>query len=230
MNRSELLERNLHQIGSIGGRLMSGAVAAAHVVERMRSAPARDVLLAGTIRRTAVGPTPSGLDWIDAGPAGAVQRVEARLSEVLATPGVVPDVLALKVRVFDRDRAGDLVLTSSRRGAGRLAPAPCQSLSDAWFSSVMPYQGSSGAVLIGAHSRSPRPLRSDLHTLSEVLRIEPWRLEMYWATPLGRWHRFAVLRLAPADGAAEASRFDAAHHPLSTSDAYGWAGSAAAAR
>jgi hypothetical protein len=78
----------------------------------------------------------------------------------------------------------------------------------------MPYRGARGLVLIGARTRAPRDLPVELAAMRAERR--PWLLDLYHATPAGRWHRFAELELiagaAPAD--SPDLRFDADRNRL----------------
>jgi hypothetical protein len=52
----------------------------------------------------------------------------------------------------------------------------------------------------------------------------PWTLELLFATPRGRWHRFATLELAAAPGELDDGdlRFDPILNPLPGAETYEW--------
>ena len=183
------------------------------------------VLLTGRIRWRPHSPVQSGIAWIDDRGPGTPPGVTARFSRGASLPAALPDVLGLALRVTTPDGPADLLLsTTGFRVPGRFALAPRRAPSGAWFSSLMPYRGTRGPVQVAARSRSPRSLPARMEDLHGRLTGEPWRLELLFATPTGRWHRFADLELTAVEGRidAPAPRFDAVRHPLPGAGTYGW--------
>jgi hypothetical protein len=81
-----------------------------------------------------------------------------------------------------------------------------------------------GPVLLAARTRPARSLPAGLAELRRAVREEPWRLRLYFARPLGRWHPFADLTLSDAEDQDDAElRFDAVRRPLPGAGTYGWA-------
>jgi hypothetical protein len=69
----------------------------------------------------------------------------------------------------------------------------------------------------------PGDLPTRLDDLADVLERSPWRLRLYWATPLGAWHAFAELELQRTPGPVDRLlRFDAVRHPLPGARHYRW--------
>ncbi len=183
------------------------------------------VLLTGRIRWRPASPARSGIACIDDRGPGTPPAVTARFSRGASLPAVLPDVLGLAVRVTTPDGPADLLLsTTGFRVPGRFLLAPRRTPGRAWFTSLMPYRGSHGPVQVAARSRTPLALPARMEDLHDLLTGEPWRLELLFATPTGRWHRFADLELTAVEGRIDAPtpRFDAVRHPLPGAGTYGW--------
>ena len=209
----------------VTGRTLAALVRALLRIRGPRPIHTTGVLLAGRIRWRPHSRVQSGIAWIDDRGPGTPPAVTARFSRGASLPAALPDVLGLALRVTTPDGPADLLLsTTGFRVPGRFALAPRRAPSGAWFSSLMPYRGTRGPVQVAARSRSPRSLPARMEDLHGRLTGEPWRLELLFATPTGRWHRFADLELTAVEGRidAPAPRFDAVRHPLPGAGTYGW--------
>ncbi|WP_258062393.1 hypothetical protein [Arthrobacter sp. B0490] len=170
----------------------------------------------------------SGISWIDRPDEGPAT---ARLSRSAGTPDGLPDVVGLAVR-FHHPESGpapstfsDILLSSTGWAfPGRFVLVPRLSVSRAPLSTMMPYRGESGPVLLGARTLRPTGLPSSLRGFARTLGDAPWQLGLYFATPRGRWQHFGTLtlRLDPT-GEEKDLRFDAVLHPLAGAGTYEWA-------
>jgi hypothetical protein len=206
------------------GRALAIAVGAVAAVRGPRPIHTTGLLLTGRLRW--YGPTAarSGIGWIDERPRGEV-RVTARLSRGAALPVALPDIVGLAIRPGAGEGDGDLLVSSTGLGVpGRFLLRPRWTPARAVLSTLMPYRGADGPVLVAARSTAPGVLPLHLESVREVLRRRPWRLELMFASPLGRWHRFAELELTPAAGAidAETPRFDPVLRPPRGAGTYSW--------
>lgn len=178
------------------------------------------LLLTGRIRWHALGGAHAGIAWIDERPSGD-STVSARLSRGAALPALLPDVIGLAVRVGDD---GDLLLSSTGIGVpGRFLIIPRWTPARATLSTLMPYRGADGPVLIAARSKR-RVLPARMEEIRAAFAAEAWVLDLMFASPTGRWHRFAELELAPSPGPIDAAtpRFDPVLHPPRGAGTYSW--------
>ena len=110
----------------------------------------------------------------------------------------------------DQDPRADILLATA--GSGRLSryvPTVHRHVPDEAFASFMPYRGANGPVLVAAHPepRADRlPARLDRFRAS--VAAEAWVLGLYWASPVGPWHRFGTVELRPGAPVDAAERFD----------------------
>src|ERR1700712_3740296 len=170
------------------------------------------VLLEGSVTWRPQTAARSGITWIDERGPDTPPAVVARFSRGASLPAALPDVLGLALRFRNRRGPIDLLLsTTGFRVPGRFLLAPHRTPSGAWFSTLMPYRGSDGPMQVAARSRTPSTLPASLEDLRAALDREPWILELLFATPTGRWHRFADVELRPAPGPIDRPepRFDA---------------------
>ncbi|BDZ47431.1 hypothetical protein [Naasia aerilata] len=189
------------------------------LVRRPRPIHARGVLFDAVVTwRT--GPARSGIGWID---GSGVQSGIARVSRSAGLPAPLPDILGLALRVQTPTGPADLELSTTGVGVpGRFLLLPHSSARRAWFGCLLPYRGTQGPVLVGARLRTAGDLPADPR---EAVGDGSWTLDLFWATPRGRWHRFAVLELrrhAHETVDADAPRFDAARRPLPGAGIYAW--------
>ena len=204
------------------GRVLAAAIEAIGAVRGPRPIHTTGLLLRGRLARLPHA-TRSGIAWIDQPGTGEGEGapVEARLSRGAALPAFLPDVIGLALRVD----GGDLLLSSTGIGVpGRFLLQPRWSAGRAVLSTLMPYRGEDGPVLVAARSRRPRSLPARMEDVRAALAAEPWALELLFAPATGRWHRFATVDLAPVDGALDGPepRFDPVLRPPRGAGTYGW--------
>lgn len=180
------------------------------------------VALVGTLERSP-GTPGSGIEWIDAPGSEAVQ---ARLSRSLGMPSGWPDILGLAIRTPTNTGPADLLLASTGTSrAGRWFLLPSRDANSSTFSSLMPYRGTRGPILIAVR---PVPGQSRLPATAEAFRktlgTGAWILGLYYATPTGSWTRFGALSLTVDPNTADTrTRFDPTTHPLPGAGTYTWA-------
>lgn len=207
------------------GRVLAGVMGALLKVRGPRPIHTTGVALQGRITWRPPSAVPSGIEWIDDRGAGSPPQVAARYSRGASLPAALPDVLGLAVRVGTAHGPADLLLSTTGYGVpGRFLLVPRRRADGAWFSTLMPYRGTLGPVLVAARSRTPVRLPAHMEDLRAALEREPWRLELLFAGPRGRWHRFAELELTPAPGPIDrpTPRFDAVRNPLPGAGTYRW--------
>ena len=157
----------------------------------------------------------SGVAWVDQ-PSGTRQTGVARVSRSLGLPPALPDILGLAVRVDTPDGVADLELSTGAVGLpGRFALTAHRRPVGAWFSTLLPYRGRRGSVMLGARLRGPADLPTSPDQQSRS-GPGPWTVDLYAAPLTGRWRRFATLQLTARPGARDtaALRFDALRRPL----------------
>ncbi|GHG58297.1 hypothetical protein GCM10012320_31940 [Sinomonas cellulolyticus] len=202
---------------SFFGRLFAAGFGAVKAVRPDRPIHPQGVLLTGTLEISGGG---SGIPFLD---AASKEAVTARLSRSIGLPVQWPDIIGLAVRFPAEGRTADVLLASTGwRVPGRFCLTMHRTAGAARLTSLMPYRGPRGPVILGARTRGADP--------GAPGRISPnadWHLELFWATPLGAWHRFGSLRLRPAlgpDGTIQDTslRFDPLLSPLPTAGTYAW--------
>jgi hypothetical protein len=209
----------------VAGRALGVLMGALLSVRGPRPIHTTGLLLQGRIAWRPPSDVVSGIAWIDERGPGTPPRVTARFSRGASLPAWLPDVLGLAIRATTPAGPADLLLSSTGAGVpGRFLLAPRRAPGGAWFSSLMPYRGSDGPVQVAARSRRPASLPARLEDLRAALEREPWVVELLFASPGGRWHRFADLELRPAPGPIDRGepRFDAVRNPLPGAGTYGW--------
>jgi hypothetical protein len=186
--------------------------------------------LAGELTRTGNPDGPSGLDWLD---APGTDDVNARFSRSVGLPARLPDILGLALRVTPSD--GGARRTTNDDGAsqaseggladvlfastgwqvpGRFLLQPKLDVATATLTTLMPYRGRYGPVLLG------------LRTISlpgGSVASGQWVLGLYWAKPAGPWQQCGELRLQAAPQPADtALRFNPLDNPPPGAQAYAW--------
>lgn len=224
-------------VAALLGVALRGVFAVLHLFRHPRPIHSRGLVLRGEVRRTGAT-VPSGIAWIDDhdapmpdgsgiprsdAPGGSVP-VRARVSRSVGLPSWLPDVIGLALRVDIDGRPADIELSSSARGVpGRFLLAPRWSASGAIFSTLLPYRGDAGPVLVSALSSAPDTLPAKLTDLRRELAARPWRLTLAFATPSGPWHPFADVILRADDDQDDADlRFDAVRRSLPGAGWYRW--------
>lgn len=194
---------------------------------RHRPIHARGLRLDGTVVVHEHG-LRSGIAWID---RPGRYPATARVSRSVGTPDGLPDIMGLAAR-FHHPAHGSApstfsdVLFSSTGWSfpGRFVLVPRLGISRTPFSTMMPYRGDDGPVLLGARTLGPAGLPASLRALRHALGTSGWRLGLFFATPLGPWQHFGTLTLALNPDAEERDlRFDAVLHPLAGAATYEWA-------
>ncbi|WP_049822464.1 hypothetical protein, partial [Arthrobacter sp. H41] len=107
---------------------------------------------------------------------------------------------------------------------GRFVLSPRLRADRAPLTTIIPYRGAEGPVLIGARTLGPGALPASLRGFERQLGRGTWTLGLYYAQPRGPWHQFGILslRLDPLGEEADL-RFDPVLNPLPGADTYGWA-------
>lgn len=180
------------------------------------------VALAGTIDRQP-GSTASGIRWVD---SPGRDRVAGRFSRSIGTPSGWPDILGLALRIETETGPADVLLASTPMAwPGRFLLTAHRKAGSSAYTSVMPYKGAGGPVLLAARSGAAGPpLPATPDAFRQALDNRAWVLELYHAKPAGRWTRFGTLALTLAPGPGDtAVRFDPVLHPLPGAEAYNWA-------
>jgi hypothetical protein len=190
----------------VGGNVLAGIVAAVRLVRRPRPLHPHGVALAGTLTPV-VGRAASGLAWLDG--LEAALHVDARFSRGGGLPPALPDVLGLALRIPDADGATvDVLLASTGLSPiGRFLLAPRYALSGSRLTTLMPYRGSAGPVLLGVLVDEDPPLPAGAADLGRVLATRPVGMRLVHATPGGRWRVAARIELdarGPLDTATRA--------------------------
>jgi hypothetical protein len=206
------------------GRALAAVIGAIGLVRGPRPIHTTGLLMAGRLRWYGLTRARSGIAWIDDRPTGDVV-VSARLSRGAALPAVLPDVLGLAVRVGADGNDGDLLLSSTGIGVpGRFLLAPRWTPAGALLSTLMPYRGANGPVLLAARSTSPSTMPARMEAIRAALSTSPWTLDLMFATPAGLWHRFGELELTPTPGPIDGAtpRFDPVLRPPRGAGTYPW--------
>lgn len=204
------------------GRLFAGMFRLLKSVRPDRPLHPEGLGLSGTLLITGSPAETSGVDWLDSPGTGTVA---ARFSRSIGLPQALPDVLGLALRVTTEPGAGsstagntgpaDLLFASTGwRLPGRFLLQPRLDVDAAALSTLMPYRGRKGPVLLGLRTISlpPGPLSDG-----------EWVLGLYWARPAGAWRPCGELRLhAAAEPGDTSLRFDPLAHQPPGADAYAW--------
>ncbi|MHA7282139.1 hypothetical protein [Arthrobacter sp. TMS2-4] len=211
--------------GAIGAGF-EGVFRAIKQIRRHRPIHARGLRLDGTVVIHEHG-LRSGIAWID---RPGRSPATARVSRSVGTPDGLPDIMGLAVRVHHPGNGSapstfsDILFSSTGWSfPGRFVLVPRLSVSRAPFSTMMPYRGEDGPVLLGARTLSPTDLPASLGALERALGPSAWQLGLFFATPVGSWQHFGTLTLAlDPDAEEEDLRFDAVLHPLAGAATYEW--------
>lgn len=170
-------------------------------------------------------PERSGIAWIDGRDRSAVT---ARFSRSLGLPAPFPDILGLALRLPDGGRPADLLFaTTGMSVPGRFVLRPHRNLRRAAFTTLMPYRGAFGPVLLALETvQIPEGARSAVTDgqLERSLAGGEWVLALSFARPQGPWRRFGTVTLKAAPGPIDTeSRFDPVRNVLPGAGTYGWA-------
>jgi hypothetical protein len=208
---TERKESSIVRLGSaVAGRGIALVFAAIKIVRHPRPLHPRGELFEGQIEWLRGTPTQSGVSWVDSPPRSGREDVTVRVSRSVGLTPPLPDVIGLAFRVATNHGNADLELASSWWGVpGRFLLRPGQRAAGA-FSTVMPYRGDFGAVMIAA-----RPT---------TRTNEQWDIDLFYGTSTSTWRRFAVMRLDahPLPDRADL-RFDPVLNAPPGARTYGWA-------
>jgi len=179
----------------VGGNVLAGLVSAVRLVRRPRPLHPHGVALSGTLTPVP-GRAASGLAWLDG--LDAPLDVDARFSRGGGLPSALPDVLGLALRIPDGGGTTvDVLLSTTGIGVpGRFLLQPRRALSDARMTTLMPYRGSAGPLLLGVLVDRDPPLPAGAADLGRTLASRPLRMRLVHATPRGRWHVAARVELS----------------------------------
>ncbi|WP_258006631.1 SRPBCC family protein [Arthrobacter sp. AFG20] len=257
-------DRATNRAADLAGRGFAAVFRAIKAVRPSRPIHPRGISLVGELNLTgAVGraaaglPAASGIAWLD---DAGTRQVRGRFSRSVGLPESLPDILGLALRasgasgatgagdipdVGDSADVGDVLFASTGWGVpGRFVLLPKLDIATARFTTLMPYKGANGPVLLGLRTLSlPGRATGRADTggnFRESLRTGDWTLALHYATPAGRWVQAGVLHLraaaqdaghpdstetasADAGGGDTAIRFDPLKHPLPGAGTYPWA-------
>jgi hypothetical protein len=169
---------SIPQVSSVGGALLAVGTQGVAALRPARKPlhPDGDVQV-GRIHRSG-SEEKTGVAWLD---EPGEDDVDVRLSRAIGLPRTMPDIHGLALRVHAAEGDGDILFAST--GWGRLTRfvlTASRHPRSRPFTTLLPYETDSGAVLLGADG-----------TGAETY-------ELSWARPAGDWHVFGVLRLATA--------------------------------
>lgn len=207
---------------SAAGRALAAVFRTIKILRPDRPIHPSGVALTGTIARQP-GTTASGIRWVD---SPGRNQVAARFSRSIGTPSRWPDILGLALRVETETGAADILLASTPMAwPGRFLLTAHRAAGSSAYTSVMPYRGAEGPVLLAARPQAAGPpLPAAPAAFRQALDNRTWTLELYHAKPAGRWIRFGTLALTLAPGEGDtAERFDPVLRPLPGAGAYNWA-------
>ncbi|GAB3526956.1 hypothetical protein [Arthrobacter monumenti] len=210
----------IERVSRAAGYGFAAIFAVLKVFRHKRPIHPQGVSLTGTIER--FGAADSGLSWVD---APGVSPLHGRLSRSVGLPKSLPDIIGLGLRISDDGGSSDVLLAST--GMSRVARfllLPHKMASSARMTSLMPYRGDHGPVLLAARTLEPAdPLPSGPEAFRSALGARDWQLALYFASPSGEWNRFGTLFLRPDAGPVDTDlRFDPVLNPLPGAGIYGW--------
>jgi hypothetical protein len=126
-------------------------------------------------------------------------------------------------------RPADILFASTGWGVpARYAPLPKLDVGAARFTTLMPYKGADGPVLLGLRTLSLPPGATGRAetgaNFKDALTAGDWVLALSFAKPAGRWVHAGTLRLRAVPGPDDTPiRFDPLEHPLPGAGTYPWA-------
>ncbi|WP_251039421.1 SRPBCC family protein [Arthrobacter sp. ISL-72] len=189
-------------ITETAGRAFAAMFRALKLARPDRPIHPEGVGLEGELTRTGEHGRPSGIDWLD---APGVDPVKARFSRSVGLPQTLPDILGLALRITTSDggtagaasgegtsdggTADVLFASTGWKVPGRFLLMPKLDVAGAALTTLMPYRGRKGPVLLGLRTVS---------LPSGSLGSGEWVLGLYWASPAGPWRQCGELRLSAA--------------------------------
>lgn len=197
--------RPVQTLARAAGLVLGAATSAIRLLRRRPLHP-HGVRLVGTLQPVA-GRAPSGLAWFD-GLTGPVP-VEARLSRGAGLPAPLPDVVGIALQLHGSDgQQVHLLAASTGRGAlGRFLLVPRRSASGVFLSTLMPFRGGSGPVVLALETDPEPALPSDPADIARALEGWSWRLRLLHGGMRGGWHPLAdVVLTHPPRGSVDTGR------------------------
>jgi hypothetical protein len=209
-------------VSAAGGMVFAGAFKVLKLLRPDRPIHPVGVALTGVIERRP-GSTGSGVTWLD---SPGTDPVSARFSRSLGTPSGWPDILGLALRIQTGAGPADVLLASTGASrAGRLFLTAHRNASNSMLTSLMPYKGTKGPVLLAARPEAAGTgLPAAPAAFRRALGSGAWTLGLYHARPAGAWIRFGTLVLTLDPEVPDVPiRFDPLSHQLPGAATYEWA-------
>lgn len=218
----------------LAGRAFASGFKALKALRPDRPIHPRGISLAGELIRHGVGEAASpglpreqsGISWLD---SPGTDQVKARFSRSIGLPDTLPDILGLAVRLDPGSGlGGDILFATTGWGIpARFLLVPKLDVSTARFTTLMPYKGAGGPVLLGLRTLSLPPRATGRAETGgdfrESLAEGEWVLALSFAKPGGRWIHAGTLRLRAVPGQDDTpERFDPIKHPLPGAETYPW--------
>lgn len=199
-------------VSTVVGRVLEAGIAVLRSVRGTRPMHPHGVTVTGTLTPRA-GRTPSGLAWLDELEDARPVAITGRISRGVGLPAAFPDIQGLALRV-PTPNAGlvDILTSSSGLGMpGRFGLTLRRSIAGARLSTIMPYRGANGPVLLMLIADAEPQLPGDLGALARTVTSTPLRLRLLHASPRGRWRLVGhvELRHDPAAAVDSDTRYDA---------------------
>lgn len=249
-------DRMTHQSGGaarlgtdLAGRAFAAGFKALKALRPDRPIHPKGTSLIGELTRHGVGEAASpglprersGLSWLD---SPGTDQVQARFSRSIGLPDSLPDILGLAVRLAPGPgrssddglaggfgvgaSGGDILFATTGWGfPARFLLVPKLDVSAARFTTLMPYKGAEGPVLLGLRTLSLPPRATGRAETGGDFRASlaegEWVLALNFARPGGRWVHAGTLKLRAAPGQDDTpDRFDPIEHPLPGAETYPW--------
>lgn len=201
----------LSPLARAGGQTLKGFFALLLLFRPDRPIHRHGVMLEGMLTHTRVF---SGEEWLD---SSGEEQVLARISRSAGLPDAVPDVVGLALRIGE----ADVLLSTTGRGVpGRFLIRLTRSVVDGPFTSLMPFAGAGGPVLLAARREGSGPALSTLSQLRAHRDELQWGL--FYSRLRGPWTRFATLTLKVGSDQSQSARFDPVGRPPKGLRSYGW--------
>ena len=183
--------------------------AASYRVARMRGTKPlhpTGAVLRGTLRRTGAS---SGVAWID---EMGKDEVVVRLSRGGGLPPHLPDVHGIALR---HDETDVLLSGTGRPPVLRHVLHPTRSPGRGACTTLVPFRGPRGPVLLAAFPAPARDLPADWDEVAALLAEDPFRLRLVWSDLWGPWLEFGELAVGGplTDRTDEPLRFDPRRTP-----------------
>jgi uncharacterized protein YndB with AHSA1/START domain len=195
------------------GRAFAGLFRVLKLARPDRPIHPEGIGLAGRLTRTGSSGATSGVEWLD---TPGIDSVKARFSRSVGLPQQLPDILGLALRITPSSggMADVLFASTGWRLPGRFLLQPKLDVASATFTTLMPYRGGKGPVLLGLRT-------SELP--AGPLASGEWVLNLHWAKPAGPWRECGELRLrAEPETADTPVRFNPLQNQPPGARAYAW--------